>query len=206
MEFLHGGTVREAVKVHKLSSNHSAFIAREVLRGLSYLHSNGWIHRDLKSSNVMLSIRGEIKIVDFGLCCEDTCAKALSKQVGSPYWMAPEIIRDSLHDYKCDIWSLGIICLEMINGNAPYYPYALQALFLAATVGFYHLIPEDAPKPVQEALKAALVVDPKHRASADDLLKMEWLSGQDLDQGISDIFKDIFLANRLNVMASATFG
>lgn len=62
MEYLHGGTVREAVKIHKLSPKHVAFITREMLKGIDYIHTRGWAHRDLKSSNVMLSIEGQIKL------------------------------------------------------------------------------------------------------------------------------------------------
>lgn len=62
MEFLHGGTLREAVKIHKMSVQHAAFISREILKGIEYIHSHGWAHRDLKSSNVMLSLTGEIKL------------------------------------------------------------------------------------------------------------------------------------------------
>eukprot|EP01127_Copromyxa_protea_P015227 TRINITY_DN4344_c0_g1_i4.p1 TRINITY_DN4344_c0_g1~~TRINITY_DN4344_c0_g1_i4.p1 ORF type:complete len:358 (+),score=60.67 TRINITY_DN4344_c0_g1_i4:422-1495(+) len=206
MEFLHGGTVREAVKIQKLSLDHIGFILREVLKGVSYIHSRGWTHRDLKSSNVMMGIRGEIKIVDLGLCCDLTCKHALHKQVGSPYWMAPEIFRQSVHDNRCDIWSAGVIGLEMINRKAPYYPLPLQAAFIGATVGFAHLIPQGLPEKCEEVLRGALVMNPDDRLSADDLLAMEWFQPPDLGKGIDAVFKEIFLTNRLNVVAAATFG
>jgi serine/threonine protein kinase len=96
MEFLDGGTLHEAIKVHQFSERHIAYIAREVLQALHYLHSNKLVHRDLKSANVMMSVDGEIKLIDFGLCA-DISEGERTQMVGSPFWMPPEMIRREPH-------------------------------------------------------------------------------------------------------------
>jgi serine/threonine protein kinase len=96
MEFLEGGTLHEAIKVHQFCERHIAYIAREVLKALDFLHNNKFVHRDLKSANVMMSVEGEIKLIDFGLCA-DVSEGERTQMVGSPFWMPPEMIRREPH-------------------------------------------------------------------------------------------------------------
>lgn len=96
MEFLEGGTLHEAIKVHQFCERHIAYIAREVLKALDFLHNNKFVHRDLKSANVMMSVDGEIKLIDFGLCA-DVSEGERTQMVGSPFWMPPEMIRREPH-------------------------------------------------------------------------------------------------------------
>jgi serine/threonine protein kinase len=96
MEFLEGGTLNEAVKVHQFSEKHIAYVAREMLKGLKYLHAQGFVHRDLKSANVMMSIDGDIKLIDFGLCADVSEGERV-QMLGSPFWMPPEMIHRKPH-------------------------------------------------------------------------------------------------------------
>jgi len=120
-----------------LNERQIALICRETLKSLAYIHKNHRIHRDIKSDNILLNSKGEIKIADFGYAAQLTQEKIKRNTVvGTPYWMAPELIRG--HDYgqKVDIWSLGIMLREMIEGEPPYMEFPpLRALFLITTKG-----------------------------------------------------------------------
>lgn len=118
MEHLEGGTLDQVAKSVNFTEPQISFVAREVLKALEYLHSENLVHRDLKSSNIMLSIKGEVKLIDFGLCVDISSGKKTA-MVGSPFWMPPEMIRRLPHGAKVDIWSLGICLVELANGCPP---------------------------------------------------------------------------------------
>lgn len=122
MEFVDGGSVADKFKNGKstMKERDIATICRGVVAGLAFLQSMSKFHRDIKSANILLSRTGEVKLADFGAAktLSDTVTKAKTF-VGSPYWMAPEVLTDNGYDSKCDVWSLGITCIEMVNGRPP---------------------------------------------------------------------------------------
>eukprot|EP00971_Amphidinium_carterae_P210408 4174851-Amphidinium_carterae.1 len=108
-------------------------IVREALHGLKYLHSKKMIHRDVKAGNILVTKHFQAKLADFGISCQlqNTLGRRNTK-IGSPYWMAPEVIKEGVsYNAKADVWSLGITCVEMAEGQPPYFYFPpLRAMFV----------------------------------------------------------------------------
>jgi hypothetical protein len=156
-----------------LNERQIALVCRETLKSLAYIHKNHRIHRDIKSDNILLNGLGEIKIADFGYAAQLTQEKQKRRTVvGTPYWMAPELIRG--HDYgqKVDIWSLGIMLREMIEGEPPYMEFPpLRALFLITTKGIPPLNEESKYSPhLVRFYSKCLEKEVEKRPIAEDLL------------------------------------
>lgn len=119
LEFMEGGTLTQAASQFQFQEKHVAYVAKQVLTALSFLHGRNLLHRDLKSPNIMLTIDGEVKLIDFGLCVDLSDGTRPNSLAGSPLWMSPEMIREECYDFKTDIWSFAVCMMELFNKEPP---------------------------------------------------------------------------------------
>ena len=141
LEYVEGGSLSKImhdVGQGTLPESLVTIYISKMLRGLVYLHSEGVIHRDIKAANILVDRDGEVRLADFGVAIQTQSSTmgsgAVRDVVGTPYWMAPEVITGEPYDQSADIWSLGITAYEMATGRPPYYSlHAMRALFLIPT-------------------------------------------------------------------------
>ncbi|XP_071312296.1 serine/threonine-protein kinase PAK 3-like [Agelaius tricolor] len=179
MEYMDGGTLRDVVRQTRMAEGEMAAVSRECLQGLDFLHSNRVIHRDLKSSNILPGMDGSVRLADFGLCAQlspeqDQC----SSMVGTAHWMAPEVVTRSPYGPKVDIWSFGIVTIEMVEGEPPYFrETAAMARALIRQNGTPQLQePRRLSALLRDFLECSLEPDEERRWAAQELLQHPFLS------------------------------
>ncbi|XP_059730141.1 serine/threonine-protein kinase PAK 3-like [Haemorhous mexicanus] len=174
MEFMDGGTLFDVLRAVYLEEGQIGAVCRECLQGLHFLHCRQVIHRDIKSGNVLVGMDGSVKLADFGLCAQLSPERSKrSSRVGTPSWMAPEVVRGEAYGPKVDIWSLGIMGLEMVEGEAPYQREARLRVFeLIERNGLPKLQnPKHHSPLLRDFLRCCLQADEDRRWSAQELLQ-----------------------------------
>ena len=156
--------------------------ARQMLVGIKYLHDHKVVHRDIKGANILVTQTGVLKLADFG--CSKAIDQTVSKtrgcqtMVGTPYWMAPEVLKCEPYGTKSDIWSIGCTIVEVVTGKAPWpeMDNMWAAVYkIANSSGPPPTIPKDCPSKMLAFLNRCFERDPRKRASADELLGHAWL-------------------------------
>ncbi|KAJ8928521.1 hypothetical protein NQ314_018897 [Rhamnusium bicolor] len=195
MEYCGAGSVSDIMRLRKktLSEDEIATILADTLKGLEYLHLRRKIHRDIKAGNILLNSEGHAKLADFGVAGQltDTMAKR-NTVIGTPFWMAPEVIQEIGYDCVADIWSLGITALEMAEGKPPYGDiHPMRAIFM---------IPTKPPPSFREPDKwsaefidfvsVCLVKNPEERATATDLLNHVFIGNAKTPNILNSMIQD----------------
>ncbi|XP_035408784.1 mitogen-activated protein kinase kinase kinase kinase 3 isoform X6 [Cygnus olor] len=180
MEFCGGGSLQDIYHVTgPLSEQQIAYVSRETLQGLYYLHSKGKMHRDIKGANILLTDNGHVKLADFGVSAQITATIAKRKSfIGTPYWMAPEVAaveRKGGYNQLCDLWAVGITAIELAELQPPMFDlHPMRALFLMTKSNFQPPKLKDKMKwsnSFHHFVKMALTKNPKKRPTAEKLLQ-----------------------------------
>ncbi|XP_013689680.2 serine/threonine-protein kinase hippo isoform X1 [Brassica napus] len=180
MEYCGGGSVVDVMNVTEeaLEEYQIAYICREALKGLAYLHSIFKVHRDIKGGNILLTEQGEVKLGDFGVAAQLT--RTMSKRntfIGTPHWMAPEVIQENRYDGKVDVWALGVSAIEMAEGLPPRSAvHPMRVLFMISIEPAPML--EDKEKwslVFHDFVAKCLTKEPRLRPTADEMLKHKFI-------------------------------
>ncbi|CAF1132541.1 unnamed protein product [Adineta steineri] len=183
MELCAGGSMQDIYHIYgPLGELQIAYILKETLKGLDYLHKNGKMHRDVKGANILLTDDGHVKLADFGVAASITATICKRKSfIGTPYWMAPEVAaveRKGGYNHLCDIWAVGITAIEFAELQPPMFDlHPMRALFLMSKSGFKPPTLKDKMKwtvTFQNFVKYALTKNPKKRPSAEKLLEHQF--------------------------------
>lgn len=176
IELMDGGELTNivGVSVH-WREEHIAYVLKQSLQGLESLHANHRLHRDIKSDNILYDLRGRVKLADFGFAVNLTKAnQTRTSVVGTPYWMAPELIKAEDYDQKVDVWSLGITGLEMAEGEPPLLGQRLEPL-----KALYKITVDPAPqlanpgqwsREFSHYIRSSLRKNPANRSTTRELL------------------------------------
>ncbi|NXT97545.1 M4K5 kinase, partial [Buphagus erythrorhynchus] len=194
MEYCGGGSLQDIYHVTgPLSELQIAYVCRETLQGLAYLHMKGKMHRDIKGANILLTDHGDVKLADFGVAAKITATIAKRKSfIGTPYWMAPEVAaveKNGGYNQLCDIWAVGITAIELAELQPPMFDlHPMRALFLMSKSNF------QPPKLKEKAkwsatfhnfVKIALTKNPKKRPTADRLLSHSFVGQPGLSRSLA---------------------
>jgi serine/threonine protein kinase len=194
MEYCGGSSLQDIYHISgPLSEKQIAFMSRETLQGLVYLHTMGKMHRDIKGANILLTDRGEVKLADFGVSAQITATLGKRKSfIGTPYWMAPEVAaveRKGGYNHLCDIWAVGITAIELAELQPPMFDlHPMRALFLMSKSGYKPPTLKDKNKwsrDFHDFVKDALTKNPKRRPTAEKMLYHKFLLAGDLNMRLS---------------------
>jgi len=175
MEYCDCGSVRDIMNVCKctLDELQVATVLWYAAHGLEFLHSQQKIHRDIKAGNILVNARGECKLADFGVSSYSTIKRYTV--VGTPYWMAPEIVLEKGYDQSVDIWAIGITAIEMVEGRPPLYDMMPMRAIFAIPSRPPPTLQDPASPDLEDFVKNCLQKDPSLRLTASQMLEHRFL-------------------------------
>lgn len=213
MEYCGGGSIAEVCKVLDMGLDEDAIalICREALKGLKYLHKIHKLHRDIKGGNILLTENGQVKLADFGVSAKlcDTFSKR-NTFVGTPYWMAPEVVLESMYDGRADVWSLGITAIEMAEINPPNADmHPMRVLMMIPRSGKPRLRNKERwSSEFHDFLSQCFEKDMRNRPTAEMLLKHPFVSNpkpKSILADVVDLSKRVKLEKGLRVQKAVVY-
>ncbi|CAD5234808.1 unnamed protein product [Bursaphelenchus xylophilus] len=195
MEYCGAGSISDIMRLRRrtLTEDEVCAVLKDTIKGLSYLHSLKKIHRDIKAGNILLNMDGNAKLADFGVAGQltDTMAKR-NTVIGTPFWMAPELIQEIGYDTKADIWSLGITAIEMAEGRPPHAEiHPMRAIFMIPTKPPPMLKnPEEWSPLFNDFIAQCLVKNPEERTVAEKLLNHEFILNSKGPEAVKGMIAD----------------
>mmetsp|Transcript_23860 Transcript_23860/g.66822 ORF Transcript_23860/g.66822 Transcript_23860/m.66822 type:complete len:467 (+) Transcript_23860:92-1492(+) len=197
VSYLDGGNLHETARHKGFSVDHMAYLSQHVLAGIEFLHNRGFIHRDVKSRNVMLTTRGDVKLIDFGLVTK-AVPEGIRDIVGTAHYLPPEMLRLQPHSYPVDIWSFGIVLRELLMREDLTRCDPLGYCFQVATKGVADPAPSKLPSDARDAVLACLQLDPAMRPSAAELLKLPFFQRSCQKNALVHVIESCFVKNQLD--------
>ncbi|OQR91169.1 ser/thr kinase [Achlya hypogyna] len=177
LEYMENGSLAQFMKKFgTLSETLVAMYITQVLRGLAYLHAQGVLHRDVKGANILTTKDGLVKIADFGVAIKLNEAQKSNSVVGSPYWMAPEVIEMAGWSSASDIWSVGCTIIELLTQKPPYFDLAPMAALFRIVQDDHPPLPKNISPALHDFIMKCFMKEPRLRLSAEELLAHPWIS------------------------------
>eukprot|EP01129_Flabellula_baltica_P014452 TRINITY_DN6914_c0_g1_i1.p1 TRINITY_DN6914_c0_g1~~TRINITY_DN6914_c0_g1_i1.p1 ORF type:complete len:407 (-),score=88.27 TRINITY_DN6914_c0_g1_i1:263-1396(-) len=191
MEFIESGSLANVIHNYGVIPEILAGkYVQQVLTGLTYLHSEGVIHRDIKGPNILITKSGNIKLADFGIAIPSRIEESMAEMAetgtdtgswscvdGSPFWMAPEVIELNQPTFKCDIWSLGALTIEILTGDPPYSDIPIMSALFKIVMDDCPELPSDTTPHCTDFLSKCFIKNPEERPTAEELLNHPWIIG-----------------------------
>jgi serine/threonine protein kinase len=187
LEFVPGGSIHSLLKKFgRFNEQLVRVYTKQILTGLAYLHSHQIMHRDIKGGNILVDNAGICKLADFGASARmaDLSVEGAKSLHGTPYWMAPEVIKQTGHGRQADIWSVGCTVIEMATGRPPWHNFtsSVSAMFHIATTTDHPSMPEGFSEEGLDFIKLCLTRNPARRPNSIVMLSHPWLN---LDQTLT---------------------